>query len=559
MIGGASSSLELNNTNEDELEIPMADGDCVTPARGAGNGRSTRVHSRDPANPPPTGSTPLVKPLNSFSCDEKIGREMVLLEHCTSGSSLRMDSSHSVLSASLGGGAQEVVQSEDSDLDLMVSGSEGRRRRRRRRQQKGGGERKFHVKEEEAEEGEDGDQEQVAGSAMEPSVLGRMTRSQAMKLVSDSEMSHGESDPTTSARMTRRRNRQQKSVSPARKQGESHSSGENSRETLNLVEARTGSGGEGDVTVIAESDDNLEEPNETLLRYVSPIAARTRSRVTGATDSSQSEGEMTVSSHTRQCNGKSPKREAVRLKRDGEKGKKQESQKRGSGRSMICDTSHSENESSTAMATDPAPTQSKSGRVTKGKRVERRREEEQSRPADAVSEATEEMSGSVDTATSQEQRQSVENEEKEVMSSPAPVTSSPVPQKRTSAAVVSGAGETLTDWYIRIVGKNLVVVEGIKKYVSLSISHLYNLSLTPSYICSDDRRRIWHSGPITKRLSSRLVATRSGTLYHLQGPVNREGLAKLDIGELAIPFEDGFPDNWLSVVHRYLLKKILSK
>ena len=62
-----------------------------------------------------------------------------------------------------------------------------------------------------------------------------------------------------------------------------------------------------------------------------------------------------------------------------------------------------------------------------------------------------------------------------------------------------------------------------------------------------------------KRLAPRLVATRSGTTYHLEGPLNREELEKLEIGELAIQFEDGFPENWLSVIHEYLLKKILSK
>ena len=85
-------------------------------------------------------------------------------------------------------------------------------------------------------------------------------------------------------------------------------------------------------------------------------------------------------------------------------------------------------------------------------------------------------------------------------------------------------------------------------------------SLKPSIIIySDNKDRTWHSGPIVKRLSSRLVATRSGTLYRLDGPLNREGLDKLDIGELAVPFEDGFPENWLSVINRYLLQNILLK
>ena len=38
-----------------------------------------------------------------------------------------------------------------------------------------------------------------------------------------------------------------------------------------------------------------------------------------------------------------------------------------------------------------------------------------------------------------------------------------------------------------------------------------------------------------------VVSTRSGTTYCLEGPVDRRELEKLDIGELADPFQDGFP------------------
>ena len=62
-----------------------------------------------------------------------------------------------------------------------------------------------------------------------------------------------------------------------------------------------------------------------------------------------------------------------------------------------------------------------------------------------------------------------------------------------------------------------------------------------------------------KRLSPRQVATRSGSSYRLEGSLCLAGLEKHDIGELAAQFEDGFPENWLSVIHECLLQKIKSK
>ena len=103
--------------------------------------------------------------------------------------------------------------------------------------------------------------------------------------------------------------------------------------------------------------------------------------------------------------------------------------------------------------------------------------------------------------------------------------------------------------------------------ISPSLSHLQHdlkRSLFHSHCCvpllhSDDKRRTWHSGPIVKRLAPRLVSTRSGTIYHLEGPLYRVGLEKLEIGDIAMKFEDGFPKDWLSTIHNYLLQKIKAK
>ena len=92
----------------------------------------------------------------------------------------------------------------------------------------------------------------------------------------------------------------------------------------------------------------------------------------------------------------------------------------------------------------------------------------------------------------------------------------------------------------------------------LCISSLY-IFLDVFFSCSDDKRRIWHSGPIVKRHSPRLVATRSGSTYYLEGPLNRAGVEKLGIGELFVQFQDGFPENWLTIIQDYLLQTCMHR
>ena len=441
MIEGSSSSL-LSHANEDELEIPMADSGFKSSMQGGGIGgreHSSTLHQR--------GETPLIKPLTSFSGDEKIGREMVLLEQCSvSGSSWRMDSSHSTsslpsFSVSLSGRTEQSDQYEDSDSDLMAN---GRRLRRKGRRQ---GETFFDIKDEEMEE----EEEEDTKARVQASVSARMTRSQAVKLVSDSEMSQSESDPTTSTR--RQRNKPRKRASPPEKR-QTHGGGA-------TEEAGSESEEDAEVTLIAESDDQeKQEENETLARRVSPIANRTRSRVT-ATDSSQSEGEMVHESRprTKRRNSRSPKKMTTSAESRGERerGRKRETRKRGSGGPVIIDTSQSESECSVAMATDPAPIQSNVGRVTRKKRVERRGGKRLPEPSETVCEALEKISVSTDNVGSSNSQVQLQNVEKEMMSSSGTMMSS------SGASVAGSVGEGLRDWYIRIVGKNLIVVEGIKK------------------------------------------------------------------------------------------------
>ena len=449
MFEGSSSSL-LNYANEDELEIPMADSGFKSSIQGGGicgREHSSALHQ--------SGETPLIKPLISFSGDDKIGREVVLLEQCSaSGSRWRMDSSHSTsslpsFSVSCGGRTQQSIQYEDSDSDLVANGRGLRRKGRRQ------GETFFDIKDEEMNEGEE--EEEETEVRVQASVSTRMTRSQAAKLASDSEMSHDESDPTTSVR--RRRNRPRKRASPPEKSrvrggGATEESGSESQE-------------DADVTLIAESDDQeKQEEDETHLRRVSPIANRTRSRVT-TTDSSQSEGEMAHESrsHTKRRSRRSLKTTTTLAESRGERERrrKRETRKRGSGGPVVIDTSQSESECSVTMATDPAPIQSNVDRVTRKKRVGRGGGKRLPEPSETVCEATEKISVSTDnvgTSNSQVQSQSVE---KEVMSSSGIMMSSSSVPRQSGASVAGSVGEGLRDWYIRIVGKNLIVVEGIKK------------------------------------------------------------------------------------------------
>ena len=68
------------------------------------------------------------------------------------------------------------------------------------------------------------------------------------------------------------------------------------------------------------------------------------------------------------------------------------------------------------------------------------------------------------------------------------------------------------------------------------------------YLFSQDSEELkWRSGPVSERLSSTLLMTRSGQLYHLMGTLNRDEMEK-ESPELNLPtmkkFKKGFPSEW---------------
>ena len=373
----------------------MAVGSCSSPTVGGANDRNLSTAAIE--------SAPLVSSLmtssslsTTFSGDEKIGREVVVLEDCSNSSSrnttlFKTES----LDCSLlvgGGGVKGAGPTEESDSDVIPSGRRVARRQSRARREPA----KPAVKEETMEE-EEWSEQQMATEV--PSGV-RLTRSMVAKLVSDSELSHSESDPAVSVGAGGRRR-----VSLSRRGGDVRGEG------VSLVPGESGGEGEGEVTVVAESG---EDHNETLVGSSCPISARTRSQI----ESSQSEGEGDRTGKLR------PKRH-----------------NRSRRRPLVAvETSHSESESSVAMVTDPAPsTQAsspKGGRRTRSKTK------------------SSNVQGTV----------SIESTTNSVMSSPTAMMS-PDPAAQSAGLVkeVVAAGERLSDWYIRIVGKNLVVVEGAKK------------------------------------------------------------------------------------------------
>lgn len=68
------------------------------------------------------------------------------------------------------------------------------------------------------------------------------------------------------------------------------------------------------------------------------------------------------------------------------------------------------------------------------------------------------------------------------------------------------------------------------------------------YLFSQDCDELkWRSGPVSERLSSTLLMTRSGQLYHLMGPLCRDEIEK-EYPSLNQPtikkFKRGFPSEW---------------
>lgn len=63
----------------------------------------------------------------------------------------------------------------------------------------------------------------------------------------------------------------------------------------------------------------------------------------------------------------------------------------------------------------------------------------------------------------------------------------------------------------------------------------------------DSEELKWRSGPISERLSSTLLMTRSGQLYHLMGPLSRDEMDKEspDLNQQMMKkFKRGFPSDW---------------
>uniref|UniRef100_A0A915B3H0 SANTA domain-containing protein n=3 Tax=Parascaris univalens TaxID=6257 RepID=A0A915B3H0_PARUN len=62
----------------------------------------------------------------------------------------------------------------------------------------------------------------------------------------------------------------------------------------------------------------------------------------------------------------------------------------------------------------------------------------------------------------------------------------------------------------------------------------------------------WRSTPVVQRVNSRVLLTRSGTKYVLQGIVDEESLLALGYPRVLIDqFKDGFPPNWDDILHQY--------
>ena len=76
----------------------------------------------------------------------------------------------------------------------------------------------------------------------------------------------------------------------------------------------------------------------------------------------------------------------------------------------------------------------------------------------------------------------------------------------------------------------------------------------PTHTCSDDASgMLWHSGPVVERLSSRELATKSGTVYRLEGALDQAALTEVGISDKKTTrrFKNGFPKNWLQLIEKH--------
>ena len=74
-------------------------------------------------------------------------------------------------------------------------------------------------------------------------------------------------------------------------------------------------------------------------------------------------------------------------------------------------------------------------------------------------------------------------------------------------------------------------------------------------VCSSSEALLWRSGPISHRISPSVVTTRSGSVYHLVGGLDRKEMSHYQGGDdlpmsdaLVARFHYGFPRNWKELV-----------
>ena len=79
--------------------------------------------------------------------------------------------------------------------------------------------------------------------------------------------------------------------------------------------------------------------------------------------------------------------------------------------------------------------------------------------------------------------------------------------------------------------------------------------ITSSFYSGDGPEKFWHSGPLVKRLSARELATKSGTVYRLDGKFNQESLTKAGVSSRKISqrFKNGFPKDWSALIQKHVI------
>ena len=361
------------------------------------------------------GSAPLVK--TSFShIDEKLGREAVVLEHCS------------------GGGWKVDAPLETEGPVSWHEFEKENVKRKKLPMMSGGGRVKTETVVELSStetEGTDAECNDNNNKATQGGTAGRgrmrMTRSWA-KLVSDSELSHSEGEPVSTVG-TERMKRSQKKRRGRKGNSPSSSGGVGERD--------------GDSCVADSEDDNSNLTLVTVKTETrSPISTRTRSRTT-QTDSSQSDSDLPTASNGVLC-----------LRRRHRMMK---------GSLFAVESSQSESEPTIITGT-----QQQKQKPTKGKRKQQTSKQLPSK-----------LSSNLETASVEDTPNSANNvpisvedvpgseqdipiSVVDVPSSVVDVPSSNAP-KQQSMVMEGVSSVNLTNWYIRIVGKNLVTVEGIRK------------------------------------------------------------------------------------------------